>query len=625
MDKAFVQTLKDRIDIVQVVGEYVHLERKGRGYWACCPFHHEKTPSFQVSQDQQFYHCFGCHKSGDVIVFVQEMEQISFMEAIEKLAKRAGLEVPKSNDNGEFEARKKKLEKIYEINKLAASFYFSNLKTDAGEPARQYILSRGFTKDTVVKFGMGYSPDFTSLVKFLESKGYSVKSMEEAGVVGVDEKKRPYDFYGKRLIIPIISKDGKVIGFSGRSLEKKPQFGKYKNTPATLAFNKSKVLFGLNMYRKYTEPGTRSIILVEGHLDLISLFQAGIYNVVASMGTALTQDQCREIKKFTDKVYVSYDGDSAGQHATLRGLDLLQEQGLDIQVVQLTDGLDPDDYVKKFGKEGYLKLVDEAIPLLQFKLNTLATEFNFERYDQRKKYLKECAKIYVDSGGAVNSVYDEQIAKNVKMSIEEVKSIINEEMAAIRAGVDSSSTIKTVNVEAKTNIKNDPRYIEDLRMVIAAIFYSKSFARVADFNYLYVYKTKYEPIYTMLYNKLKNGEKLKISYLFDCYNVEEEGNKEFIDKIVNSFMLKGLSKEMSEDDKEVSYYAAVKSLKEHLKRELTDAVGQKIQECANEEERQDIYKLYEDFTRIIDENDKNGIKLIIEKLGQYLELFRKEQ
>ena len=340
-----------------------------------------------------------------------EYDKVGFNEAVEILAKRAGLEVPELVFDPEAKARKELIEKIYDINRETARFYYGNIFKEEGQPAREYFAKRGLDSKIVNVFGMGYSTDFHSLPEALLKKGYDKKTLLEAGVVSQGKSGELIDFFGGRIIIPIIGGNGKVLGFTGRVLVPKPDFAKYKNTSTTLVFNKRKNLFGINLFKKFRQGDTRAMILVEGHMDVISLYQAGIQNAVASMGTSLTIEQCREIKRYADVVYVSFDGDSAGQHATLRGLDMLKNEGLDVKVVCLTDNLDPDDYVRKYGKDGYMKLLDEALPLIDYKLKKVEEGYNLNSADEKIKYAKAAIDVLSELDTVEKGVYAKAVAE----------------------------------------------------------------------------------------------------------------------------------------------------------------------------------------------------------------------
>ncbi|MEG9430318.1 MAG: DNA primase [Christensenellaceae bacterium] len=401
----FLEELKSKNDIVKVIGGYVPLTRRGNSFWGKCPFHHEKTASFCVNGTDQFYYCFGCHKSGDVISFVREMESLDFADAVKFLAERAKMPMPEFNaDDTAIREQKQKREKLYAVLKDAARFYAANLRSGRCPAHEDYILKRKLSAETVNKFGIGASEDYDGLVKHLYDKGYSYEDMFESGVVGKTERNgqvRYYDALAGRLIIPVIDGFNNVVAFCGRIIDGRKNVGKYVNTKETPVFTKGKTLFNLNNLKKYkNEHGISEVIIVEGHMDVISLVQNGFNNVVASMGTALTKDQARIIKRFSDKVLISYDGDFAGQKAAVRGLEIFKDEGLDVKVVALPDGLDPDDVVKNYGKEGYEKLLKEAMPLIDFKLDILKRTFDVKTADGKRKFVANALKVIKESDSA---------------------------------------------------------------------------------------------------------------------------------------------------------------------------------------------------------------------------------
>ena len=563
----FIQQLKDKLDIVDVISGYVSLQRKGRDYWACCPFHHEKTPSFQVKTIHQYYTCYGCGKKGDVINFVMEMDKLTFGEAIEKLAKIAGLEVPERAVDVKYKQQKEKLEKIYAVNRETALFYHNILRTDDGDIALKYLAERQLTQETIRKFGIGYSPDFTSLVTYLKEKGYSVETMKDAGVVGINDEGKPYDFFGKRLIIPIISASGKVIGFTGRSLEKKPDHAKYKNTSATIAFNKRKNLFGINMYKQYVPSGNRAMILVEGHMDVISLFQAGIKNVVASMGTALTPEQCKEIKRFADIVYVSYDGDSAGQSATIKGLSLLKDEGLDVKVVCLKDNLDPDDYVKKYGKDGYLRLVDEALPLVDFKLKKIEEKYTFDSYDERVKYVKEAVGVLSGLDEVEKAVYTEKVSKISGLSQDRIISALQAETP------DDAFKNRDEREEIAPRETNALEIAE--KFVLASMIFGKDYAMYGDVVKEYFENEGHSAAFEYVLSCAKNSVVPIASRLYDLTD------KSDADSIIS------VPENVKADKQPIFYEECVKKLhKRYVDKEIKKTIAELNTEKNEEMKRQ---------------------------------------
>lgn len=395
----FIEELKTRNDIADVVASYTNLVRKGNRQWACCPFHHEKTPSFAISPDMQMYKCFGCGDSGDVITFVQKIESTDFMGAVEILANRAGMQVPQlSSDKGLHEKKKRK-QQMAEICLEAARFYNSYLFSPQGEFAIEYLKKRGLSISTIKRFGLGLSPDWDSLKRHLYSKKLDLELAYECGVLG-KKNDRYYDSLGERLIVPIINSMGEVIAFGGRSMKKDVDFAKYKNTQQTDLFDKSKNLFGLNLVSKKKKQGTLEyIIVVEGYMDAIALHQAGFDSAVASMGTSLTKEQAKLMKRYVERVYICYDGDGAGTKGTLRGLEILKAEGLDVRVMSMPDGLDPDELILKYGVEAYQKAMDDALPLTDYKLKIEKTNFNFnsrneaDRQDAKRRYTIKALEI----------------------------------------------------------------------------------------------------------------------------------------------------------------------------------------------------------------------------------------
>ena len=389
----FVATLKEKVNIVDVVAGYVSLEKRGANYWACCPFHHEKTPSFSINEPDQFYHCFGCGESGDVIKFVTEMENIDFMDAVKLLAERVKLPLPQTNyDSQKTVEQKRKRDTVLKILNDTAHFYLDNLNSGKADEHIEYILKRQIPSTIVRTFGLGASLNFNDLPAFLLKKGYDKQDLLDSGVINSVDG-RLIDSQGGRLIFPIINAMGEVIAFGGRAL-KKVDFGKYKNTKDTVVFSKSKSLYNINLLKKLkTTQNIKEVIMVEGYMDTISLYQAGFKNVVASMGTSLTQDQARLIKRYTDTVLISYDGDSAGQNANLRGLEILKHEGLNVKVVPLVDNLDPDDVIKQLGAEGYQSCLDRAMPLIDFKLHSLKAQYDITKSEEKRKFVAEALKV----------------------------------------------------------------------------------------------------------------------------------------------------------------------------------------------------------------------------------------
>ena len=394
--------VKDKNDITDVISSYIKVERKGYNYWACCPFHHEKTPSFSINAADKYYHCFGCGVSGDVITFIKEYENVDFMQAVRILADRAGLEIP-TFDEKESEAlaqKKQKKDRLRALMKDAARFYLNNLYSGNATEHLAYLQKRGIAPSTMKKFGLGASLDFNALPAYLRANGYTAEECLDSGACAKSEDGRIYDAMGGRLIIPIIDAIGDVVAFGGRILQKSDR-AKYKNTRNTEIFDKSNNLFNINLIKKEKRASTiPNIILVEGYIDVISLYQAGFHCVGASMGTSFTQNQARLLKRYTENVLISYDGDSAGQNANLRGLDILKREGLKVRVVPLPNGLDPDDVIQKRGAEGYQKCLDKAMPLIDFRILCVLRKYDMEKTEDKRDFVKEALPIVKEAESA---------------------------------------------------------------------------------------------------------------------------------------------------------------------------------------------------------------------------------
>lgn len=391
--RTFIDELLAKTDIVQVISRYVPLQRKGNTHWCCCPFHHEKDPSFSISEAKQFFYCYGCKQGGNAITFVQKIESVDFMDAVRMLAEQARMEVPTFRGGGDGEKTREKRRRLCALMKDVARHYHDNLSLPEAAVARDYLESRGVDLRLVTKFGLGYSTDGNRAVEFLAKKGYTVAEMKEAGVVDL-RGDRSYDVFYGRLMFPIIDNFGSVVAFGGRTLKADYEFAKYRNSSQTPIFDKSKNIYGVNLLKKKKQrENIDSVIMTEGYMDVIALHKGGFDTAVASMGTALTTAQARILKNYADKVYISYDGDFAGQKATMRGLDILADAGLKVRVVELPEGLDPDDVIKRHGAAAYKQLIDEAVTLTEFKIKTLRKQHDFSDPDGKSAFAVEAVKV----------------------------------------------------------------------------------------------------------------------------------------------------------------------------------------------------------------------------------------
>ena len=410
----FVLQLKQNNPIESVMASYVRLNRSSRDYVCLCPFHSEKSPSCHVNVAGQYFHCFGCGAGGDVITFIMKAENLEYIEAVRFLAERAGMSMPEDAKNNDFSRLKAR---ILEINRMAAR-YFNHvlMKEPYGEKGRLYFNSRKLSVKTITKYGLGYAPDdWRRLTDHLKANGCREDEIVAANLARQSQKGGVYDSFRDRVMFPIVSTAKRVLGFGARTMGNDTP--KYLNTGDTPIFNKRNNLYGLNLQRG---KHLADIIIVEGYMDVISLYKAGVTNAVASLGTALTQQQARLIKRYVPKVYISYDGDSAGQNATLRGLDILAKEGLDVRVIVIPDNMDPDDYAKKFGGQEYLALKDKTLTLNGFKLDSLMGGIDLGTPDGREEYAKKACALLARLEPVEQERYAPVIARRTGLSKEAI-------------------------------------------------------------------------------------------------------------------------------------------------------------------------------------------------------------
>lgn len=514
-DANFIEQIKNKNDLVEVVGKYVRLTQRGRSFWGCCPFHHEKTPSFCVNATEQFYHCFGCHQSGDVIKFIQHMESLDFADAVKFLAEKAHIPLPEIEYDTEYiKQQKQKKERALDLLRDTALFYVANLKTTQASKHVEYIVKRNLSSEIIAKFGIGASLDFNGLVNHLQAKGYTEQEMLDSGVVAKSSKGGLYDFLAGRLIIPGIDQFNNVISFCGRIIDGRKDVGKYVNTRETFIFSKGKTLFNINNLKKLkNEKGLDSIIIVEGHMDVISLVQAGIRNVVASMGTALTKEQARILKRYAGKVFVSYDGDSAGQNATIRGLDILRDEGLEVFVVSLPQDMDPDDVIKKLGVSKYQELLINAKPLIDFKLDVLKKSVDLSSVDGKRKYVSLACKIIKESSSPAEQ---EDLLKTVR----DITGITFE---SLQRELYSITEEKKEPLKQYTQFSenSDDKVILASRFILYSYLFSKEYAFEVDLKEINFERSVHNEIKEYILGKQKANEKIRFIDLYEILETED--------------------------------------------------------------------------------------------------------
>lgn len=496
-----INDVKSNNDIVDVISKYVVLKKSGRNYFGLCPFHSEKSPSFSVSPDKQVFHCFGCGIGGDVIRFITKIDNISFYEAINVLAERAGMKLPDISNSHEDKKITELKEKIYQINKIVAEFYHENLYKKTSVEAQQYVKKRKLDNKTLKEFQIGYASNYNEVYKLLKEKGYTDYEIQESALIKKSKDGKYIDTFRKRLMFPIKDIQGRIIAFGGRILDdSKP---KYINSSETKVYNKSRNLFGLYNAKKYS---TDKIIIVEGYMDVISLHQRGITNVVASLGTALTEQQGRLLRRYSKQVIIGYDSDSAGQNATMRGLEILQNLGCDIRILQIEGAKDPDEFVLKYGAEYFKKYVDKAISLVEFKVKILKKDLDIENVNDKIKFLKEIAKVLSKINSEMEQeVYEDKLAKEYGISKEAIKTEVYKLSFPRKEGIKNLEKRIIVRKEQKQEIPVTEAIRKREKMIIYLLlnFSEQSFEQIRAVNIDKIKIENNKKIINEMYNELE--------------------------------------------------------------------------------------------------------------------------
>ena len=512
--------IKSKNDIVDIVSQYVVLKRAGRNYMGLCPFHKEKSGSFCVSPDKQIFHCFGCGVGGNVFHFISKIENLNFKESVEMLANRAGVELPVS---GNFEDDKlaKLKSRVYEVNKCAAEFYHENLYKPTAKPGQEYVKKRHLDNKTLKAFKIGYSGRFNELYTELKSKGFTEEEILASCLVNKNPDGKFIDRFRNRLMFPIFDTHERVIAFGGRVLDdSKP---KYINSPEDIVYSKGRHLFAFNIARKYN---SKTIIMVEGYMDAVSLHQRGIHNAVASLGTALTEAQGRLLRRSCEKVIIGYDADGAGQAATLRGLEILQNLGCDIRILQIEGAKDPDEFVVKYGPERFQMYVNKAISLVEFKVKMLKKSLDLDNVNDKIKFLNEVAKIVAKVENSMErEVYVDKISLEYKVSKDAIYAEINKLLYA-NSRTEQKLEKKVVPVK-NVSIQQDEqpvdvktKRLESLVIYLLINYPDKSFERLKkliDNNVIKIERNK--AIINKLYEEHEKGN-INIENILDLFDDE---------------------------------------------------------------------------------------------------------
>ncbi|WP_343339272.1 DNA primase [Terrisporobacter petrolearius] len=454
-----IDEVKNRCDIVNVISQYINLKNSGSNYSGLCPFHNEKTGSFHVNQKKQIYKCFGCGEGGDVINFVMKIENLDFIEAVKLLAEKNGIEF-KTNLSEADKAKMESIKLMQDIHLKAARYYFANL-INSKNKGYDYLRRRGLSDKIIKKFGLGYSLEsWNSLMDYLLSIGYEKKDLVESGLVTHKENgNKYYDRFRNRVMFPIFDYRGNVIGFGGRVLDN--SLPKYLNSPDSLLFNKRFNLYGLNYAKKSISNDI--LILVEGYMDLISLYEYGIENVVATLGTALTNEQGKLIKRYASTAIISYDSDDAGVKATLRAIDILRNQNINVKILNLKDCKDPDDFIRKYKKEGFLKAIENSVSHIVFQINILKRKFDFNKDEHLIKFAKEAALIIKTLSSPVEKdYYIKYVSKEFNISLDAMKEeVFGKNFDKSKKNYKNLKKTEQKPIEKIKNIENGEKFVEE--------------------------------------------------------------------------------------------------------------------------------------------------------------------
>ena len=523
------EEIKSRCNIVDVIGQVVTLKKTGSNYKGLCPFHNEKTPSFVVSETKQIFTCFGCGASGDVFEFVKRYYNLDFREALEKLAKEYGVKLEQTGARSN-----EKKDRMYEINRLAARFFFRAI-ADAQSPGYKYMSGRGISYKTIKKFGIGYADDkWDSLYRYMTEQNIDADTLVEMGLLS-KSKGRYYDKFRSRVIFPIINTRGKVIGFGGRIIgEGTP---KYLNSPESPIFLKKNNLYGLNLTRQEISKEDCAI-LVEGYMDVVSLYQSGVRNVAASLGTALTENQAKMLKRYTKNIVLSYDSDSAGQAAALRGIDILYNEGCKPKVLHVTDGKDPDEFVKKKGRQAFLELADGALSYADYKINILKNRHNLDETDGRIEFVKETVAELRNLSPAERDIYIRKIAAEAKISEGAIR-------LEFRGNTKDRQTERDRTPDKAYSEKPAGHDITPIEknLIKLIINDSRTFETILPYSYIFK-STAGDNIFSSIKAMYTDGEEIDINKLADSI---DDGSADVFRSIVENVSLGGMDQEILED------------------------------------------------------------------------------
>lgn len=581
-----IEEIRASNDIVDVVSEYVGLEKKGKDFFGLCPFHKERTPSFSVVPAKQIFYCFGCGRGGNVIHFIMGIENLEYIESVRLLAERSRIQIPEGKDGQDAERAKLKQD-IFNINKVAARFFFNCLNSEKGKEAGLYLKKRGVSQEIIKKFGIGFSPtDWESLYRHLKDKGFDDRIILQSGLVLPGKKGGYYDRFRGRIMFPIFDVRGNVVGFGGRVTDS--TLPKYINSPETAVYNKGRTLYGLNFAKN---AGENALIIVEGYMDVISLHQYGIINSVASLGTALTESQGRLIKKYAEEIFICYDADSAGQSATLRGLELLNDIGCNVKVLIIPDGKDPDEFIRRNGGKAFRELIEKSVSLLDYKVGLLEKQTNINTTEGKIVFLNRVADLLAKLGNDVErEMYAKKIAGEYGVTADSLYSQVlrrTKPRISIKREILNRSDFKASGKE-DSGANTDKKLISDERLILVLLSLDNSiYKKISDKIGPEMFTDSHnKQIAELMFKKLKENRPVEPGELLNM--AEKEYTGEFSRIISEHSGCDDILKAILGKIKDINAYKTEKRL-----REISEILDK--QDGLN---KGDVEKLKEEFRRL---------------------------
>lgn len=569
-----IQSVIEANDMVDIASGYMTLKRVGNSYKGKCPFHNEKTASFTVSREKQLYHCFGCGAGGNVITFIMEMEKLPFVEALKFLAARVNMVLPEKQNQQEDHQAYEKKKRLYELHREAANYYYKVLKTN--RPARQYLLQRGISQETIREFGLGYAcEDWSRLTDFLTTKGFTMAEMLDSGLVLASENKRYYDRFRDRIMFPIVNPRGQIVGFGGRLMATGQNGPKYLNSPETPIFAKSYELYNLNHCKNFLDAG--QILIVEGYMDVISLYEKGIRNTVAALGTAFTPFHGKILERYANEVIIAFDGDSAGKSATEKAMNILKKTSLNVKILNLPINEDPDSFVQKYGQQGFVDFVAKALTIVEYQLELLKGHNDLSQTDGRLRYGNEAIKILRQLETSVEiDYYSKMVAAQTGINQE----VIRREVMRSKSRSDYPSQLSEPAPREGSQPKIPRAYQKAQELAIR--YCLKTPDIIAEFPRDYLTNPFYQDLLRTLSEKQKTGIRIEVNQIMSHFEDSEE-----VKKIVEFMMNEDeVSRSDYQDALEIMnrfyHEAQLDKLSEQIKRESTNGNDDEVARLTNQ-------------------------------------------